>query len=251
MKNKKKIKKFLMSKLFTEKPARYIALAGIIVLSAGVLAISNIGRGTGKSEAGDFIIKSAQAQSYAAAASPVFRGDDKIFGLASAPVVAFVYEDYTSPFSAVLADNLDRVRLESDGRLAIVVRPFFGSSVVAQEAAVAVDCAGEQGKWIEMRALLFAQAKIKQALVSDLREYAGRLGLDEEDFSACLTNVRKSGKMEQSASEAENYSVLGAPTIFIGREVILGARPYGDYSDSNGDKIEGLKSLLASRLGDK
>ena len=47
---------------------------------------------------------------------------------------------------------------------------------------------------------------------------------------------------------AANFSVYGAPTVFIGEEMIVGARPYSNFTDSNGDEIEGLKQVIARQL---
>jgi protein-disulfide isomerase len=192
----------------------------------------------------------AQVGSYNAANFPTLANDDKIFGSKDAPLKIFVYEDYTNPFSAVLADTLDRIRAESGDKIAVVVRPYaVGNSLPAYQASVAVDCAGAQGKWPEMRALLLARAKNQQAGALDFGAYARQIGLNQNNFSTCLTNEEKSGKIEQLEAAAAAYKIQGAPTIFIGREMIPGARPYNDFVDSNGDKLEGLKTMVDQKLG--
>ena len=118
--------------------------------------------------------------------------------------------------------------------------------MLAQQAALAVSCAGEQDKWLEMRALLFAQTKNNELAAEKFADYARQLNLKEKDFVSCLTNSGKNLKIEELAATAADYNVLGTPTIFIGGEVIIGARPYEDYTDSNGDKIKGLASVIAS-----
>jgi len=193
-------------------------------------------------------INGAQAQSYSVGTAPQRREDDKIFGSAKARLDIFVYEDYTSPFSAALADTLEKIKAESGDDLAIIVRPYFKNSPAALNAALAVDCAGAQGKWTAMRALLLARAKNKQLIPADFSDYASQIGLQSADFASCLTKSQKSGRIEELASEAEAYAVQGAPTMFIGGEMILGARPYADFVDSNGDKIIGLKNLVTEKL---
>jgi protein-disulfide isomerase len=134
-------------------------------------------------------------------------------------------------------------------QLTIIFRPFIPkNSPLAKVSALAVDCAGDQGKWREMRALLFDRAKAENLNFSDFGKYANQLGLEEKAFSACLTNQEKSLKIEGLNAEAKGYNVLGAPTIFIGDEIILGARPYDDYVDSNGDNIEGLKTVIENKI---
>jgi protein-disulfide isomerase len=196
-------------------------------------------------------IGSAQAQTYAAGQVPSLAKDDKIFGSTKAPLKIFVYEDYSDLYSARLADNLDKARADFGEQLAIIVRPYvLKSSPLAVPAAQAVLCAGEQEKWMEMRALLFAQAKNNRLALANFGAYAQQIGLDETAFGTCLTNQEKSEKIEQAVQAAGQYNILGAPTMFVGSEMILGARPYENYTDSNKDQIEGLKTVI-SRLINK
>ena len=109
-------------------------------------------------------------------------------------------------------------------------------------------CAGEQGKWQEMRALLFAKVKNQQSDNLDWEAYAKQIALNENNFQTCLTNQKKSGTIEQEVRAAVNNGVQGAPTMFIEDEIILGARPYDDFVDSSGDKVIGLKNLIDSKL---
>ncbi|EKE14521.1 MAG: DsbA oxidoreductase [uncultured bacterium] len=179
---------------------------------------------------------------------PSVKEDDKIFGSTEAAIKIFVYEDYTSIYSANLADTLDKIKADNGDQVAIIIRPYFKSSSLAGQAQVAVDCAGEQGKWVEMRALLLAQTKVKQLSAANFSAYGEQVGLKADDFANCLTKSDKSVKIEQLVQEAEIYSVHGAPTLFIGEEVILGARPYEDFVDSNGDKIEGLRTVVGRMM---
>ena len=188
-------------------------------------------------------------QSYAASKVPEVREGDKIFGSYDAPLKIFVYEDYLNAYSAVLADTLDKIKAETGDKIAIITRPYIiNNSSSASLAVAAINCAGEQGKWKEMRALLFIRAKSQPVGTADFNSYAQQLSLNENNFQICLTNEKKSGKIEQAMAEAKDYAVSGAPTIFIGSEMILGARPYADFVDSNGDKIEGLKTVIDKKI---
>ena len=219
-----------------------IIIAVIIALRPKKVAINSLD---------GFSIPGAQAQSYAANQQLLLKNDDKIIGSTKAPLKIFVYEDYTNYYSAVLADTLDKIKADNGDKVAIIVRPYaLKNARPALQAAVAVDCAGDQGKWLEMRSLLCASAKNHQAVASDFSGYARQIGLNADRFTACLTNVQKSEKIEQSVKEAASYQVLGVPTMFVGDEIILGARPYDDFIDSNGDKIEGLKAMIAKKLSE-
>jgi len=228
-----------------KKIYKYLIIA-LAVLAIVVIALISRPKevGTLNSPLAGTGINEARAQSFSCAKCPVLGEDDKVFGSAVAPLKIFVYEDYTNILSAKLADTLDQIRAESGDKLALIIRPYFKNSSLADQAQTAVDCAGEQGKWVEMRALLFAQAKNKQLSAGSFSAYAEQISLNAGDFTSCLTKNQKSVKIEQLIQEAETYKVQGTPTMFVGEEVILGARPYEDFTDSNNDKIEGLKTLV-------
>lgn len=190
----------------------------------------------------------AQAQSYLAIDQPNLEERDLVFGSAGAPVKIFVFEDYSSPFSAVLADDLDKIRAEFGDRVAVAVRPYTKNSDVARQAAEAIKCAADQNKWKELRALFFAKVKSKQTLDPIAMDNLEQVGIKSPEFALCLTNERKSGKIEQLAAEAETLQVYGAPTIFINDELVPGARPYEDYTDSDGEVVAGLRTLVARKI---
>ncbi len=194
------------------------------------------------------VLSEAKAQSYTAEKNPSIKTDDKIFGSRDAALKIFVYEDNAKTYSAQLADTLDKLNLDMSGKVAIIVRPFITkSSELSKESALAVECAGTD-KWMSMRALLYAKTKNSNLNFADFGEYATEIGLNQDAFATCLTNEEKSAKIEELSAEAKDYNVQGAPTIFIGDEMIIGARPYGDFVDSNGDTIEGLKTTVEKKL---
>ncbi len=194
-------------------------------------------------------IDAARAQTYATPPKPSLASDDKIFGSAQAALKIFVYEDYADLYSSRLADTLDQLRLENGDQLAIIVRPYISATNnLSAPAAEAVACAGEQEKWKEMRALLFAQVKAGHLALANFGSYGEQIGLKLNDFGTCLTKNQKSEKIEQLTAAPKEYGVIGAPTMFVGSEIILGARPYENFTDSNGDKIEGLKTVVERLL---
>ncbi|MFA6995569.1 MAG: thioredoxin domain-containing protein [Patescibacteria group bacterium] len=191
------------------------------------------------------------AQSYAAEKLPTWQDGDKIFGSSNAPLKIFVYEDYASIYSANLADTLYKISTEYGNQVAVIVRPYSKGSSFTFLAAAAVDCAGAQGKWQEMRSLIFSGVKNGKFMAADSNTEAQQIGLNVDSYKACLTKVQKSGKIEQTTKDEIATIIQGAPTMFVGEEMILGARPYDNYVDSNGDKIEGLKQVVERKLSVK
>ena len=227
----------------------YLAAAGVVFIAVIIVFLSN--RGQEKQVAENYQpIEGAKASSYEPASGVLeINKDDNIIGSIKAPLKIFVYEDYASEYSADLAETLSKIASESDDKLVVIARPFvLSGSSFSREAALAVLCAKDVNKWEEMRALLLASAKEGGAKTDSFRAQAATLELNEEVFNTCLTNEEKSVKLEAVMNEAEKSLILGAPTMFVGDEMILGARPYNDFIDSNGDVIEGLKAVVERKL---
>jgi len=190
-----------------------------------------------------------KADSFAPTNSPTISADEKIVGSISAPVKILVYEDYSNSFSADAADSIKKLETDFGDKLVIAFRPYAVREKPASiEAAMAVECAASQGKWPEMREAIFKDVRNSSLNTDQIKTDATTIGLDQDKFSKCLTDIEKQGIMLQVATDAKQFSVYGAPTIFVNNELVVGARPYEDYLDESGAKVEGLKSLVARQI---
>ena len=194
-------------------------------------------------------IEGAIANTYEAPSEILEMKDyDTLIGDKNADLKVLVYEDYSNLYSVDLAKTLNLLMTEYNNDLAIVTRPFVqANSSESQKAALSYLCAQEFRKGGEMRNLLLQQSG-EEILLFDYLAYAKELKINEESFLSCLTNEEKLVKLEELKKEAKDNLVLGAPTILVGNEMIVGARPYADFIDSNGDAIEGLKTVIKRNL---
>jgi protein-disulfide isomerase len=175
--------------------------------------------------------------------------EDRIIGDRKAPLQVFVYEDVSNVYSAELASTLERLHNDYKKELVIIVRPFISrASLISRDAALLVECAADQNKWLEMRTLLLSMVKNESLDLNNFTEYGQQIGLEDNAFQVCLTSQEKYAKIDELADRASSYDILGAPTMFIGEEMIIGARPYDDYKDSSGDSVDGLKTIIGKRL---
>ena len=106
----------------------------------------------------------------------------------------------------------------------------------AVPAAVAARCAGEQGKFWEMRqAIYLARGRLDQ---EPYAEMAGELGLDVERLEACRRDGRQLEKVRADAALAAAEGIASTPAFVIGRivgeefhgETIVGAKPYAVFA---------------------
>ena len=190
-----------------------------------------------------------KAASFAPASQPTISANEKVKGSTRATVKIVVYEDYSNIFSADNADNIKKIETEFGDKVVVAVRPYATrEKPVSLEAAMAIECASDQNKWEDMRDGVFRAVRANSLNTEGINGWAKQIGLDQNKFDKCLTNTEKQGIMLQVAADAQKFSVYGAPTIFINNELVPGARPYNDYTDEAGAKIEGLHSLVARQI---
>lgn len=161
--------------------------------------------------------------------------DSIVLGAADAPVTVVEFTDYQCPFCRRFVQTtfpmLKRDYIDT-GKLRWVVRDMpLGFHQNASKAAQAAHCAGDQGKYWEMRDTLFKNnSKLGP---EQLPGYARENGLDVDVFSACLSSKRHQAQIEQSSQGAAQIGITGTPSFIIGKSngdtvsgrLVIGAQP--------------------------
>ena len=162
----------------------------------------------------------------AAPAPAVVPVDNIVLDLARAPIrgsesarVALVeVSDFQCPFCArysmqTSAQVVGTFVQTGKIRYAFVHLPI-ASHRDAFKAAEAAMCAGEQGKFWEMRDRLFAN---QTALARPrLPESATAIGLRVDAFNSCLDSARHAAQIKADMATASRLGVRATPTFFIG-----------------------------------
>jgi protein-disulfide isomerase len=174
-----------------------------------------------------------------------------VLGRADAPVTLVEFTDLECPFCRSFhVGTFERLKREyiDTGKVRFITRDFpLDFHPNARPAALAVRCAGEQGKFWEMRHGVTLAAA---ALSSEVYDRLGReLGLDSGRFSACIAADRYRADIDRDVAAALKAGVSGTPTF------VLGATTPG--SDVEGQRIVGalpfpvfeaqIKALLGQR----
>lgn len=158
-------------------------------------------------------------------------------GTSSAEVVLLEFSDYQCPYCGKYANEtfgqIDKEFVATNKIQYAFHNLPLGNHADAIPAAVAAECAGEQGKYWEMHDRLFA----KQADLSKrvwLQE-GSDLQLEMPAFEKCLASA-KADKVKADMAEASRIGVNSTPTFFIGKLIkdgqlkalrrISGAQPY-------------------------
>jgi len=157
--------------------------------------------------------------------------DDPVLGDKDAPITIVEFSDYECPFCGrYFTQTYPQLKKDyvDSGKVKIVFRdyplPFHQS---AQKAGEASECADDQGKFWEMHDKLFNN---QQALgVSDLKKYAGELGLDQKKFDECLDSGKHASEIQSDMNDGSSYGVSGTPSFFVNGNLLVGAQPYSEF----------------------
>ncbi len=143
---------------------------------------------------------------------------DPTLGAPDAPVTIVEFMDYECPFCQGFARDtfpLLKQHYIETGKVRYVARDFpLPKHSRARPAATAAACAGEQGRYWEMREALLAAAG--QLRDEDFAGHVRRLGLDIPAFDACRGEPRHLLRLDQDFAEARALGVSGTPTFLVG-----------------------------------
>lgn len=161
-------------------------------------------------------------------------------GPADAPVTIVEFSDFECPFCASVLPALERAGREYAGKVRIVYRHFPLTEIHphAQKAAEAALCAGDQGAFWELHDLMFAEQGALS--VADLKDKAGRIGLDRAAFDACLDSDRHYATVRVDVRAAAAAGVSGTPALFVNGRPLAGAAPFDTIAAAIDDELERL-----------
>ncbi len=192
---------------------------------AGLLADSN-------DDAGDDTADAAAADALPTTVTgvPVVTDSDHIRGDENAPVTIIEYSDFECPYCERFHPTMLEVMKNYDGKVRWVYRYFpLSFHPNAKPAALAAECAADQGKFWEFADQLFEN---RTSLGTDLyTKIATDLGLNLSTFNDCVTSEKYADLIEAEAQAGAAAGVSGTPGSFVidkdGNAIpIKGALPY-------------------------
>jgi protein-disulfide isomerase len=167
--------------------------------------------------------------------------NDPVIGNPDAPITIIEFSDFQCPFCArFYTQTLPLIYEEyiDQGKVKLVFRDYPIQSIHpnAVPAAVASECANEQGKFKEMHDILFDNQNEwnKQETVDALSlfsQYGTEIQLEQETFDSCLTSGKYIEEIQKDLVDGRDYGVSGTPGFFVGNDQIgyvqiKGAQPF-------------------------
>lgn len=186
------------------------------------------------------LAKSQQQQVPAAPTKPeilkIKGGAIYVLGKSDAPLTLVEFTDYQCPFCARFETTTFpeiKKKFIDTGKVRFIMRDFpLEFHPFALKAAQSVRCAGDQGKYWEMRDVLFRnQSKLD---VDSLAGYAKGLSLNGDTFKSCMADDKHLKEINDEAKYVSSLGITGTPTFVLGKAV--------------GDSVEGLKIVGALPL---
>jgi len=169
-----------------------------------------------------------------------------MLGRPDAPVTMVEFTDLQCPFCNRFAtatfDQLKKDYIDT-GKVRFISRDFpLDFHPQAIPAAKASRCAGDQGKFWELRMSLVKNASALSPVF--ITQQATALQLDMKQFDACIKGNQYDAAINKDMTEGAGFSVNGTPTFFVGKTTaqgfeglrIVGAQPYAVFQQ----RIEGL-----------
>jgi protein-disulfide isomerase len=145
-------------------------------------------------------------------------GDNPVKGDASAPLTLVEFTDIQCPFCARhVRETHPKIEEEfiSSGKLrfASLDMPLENLHKQAFLAAQASHCAGDQGKFWEMRDRLFQN----QRQIEPLAGHAEALGLNVEQLNGCVDGEKHAEAVRKDLSEARKAGATGTPSFVLAK----------------------------------
>ena len=165
--------------------------------------------------------------------------DDPMLGSPDAKVLMIEFGDYQCPSCRMFWKDIEP-RLKKDyidtGKVKLVFRdfPLMQSHPEALLSAMAVNCAGEQGKYWQFHDKVYREQYNKgddviRMKAADLKKWAKDIGVDQSKFDQCLDSEKFKDEVMKDKADGDAAGVQGTPTFFINGRVMGGAQQYPEY----------------------
>jgi len=170
--------------------------------------------------------------------------DDPVKGDSNAPITMIEFSDFQCPFCArFFTETLPLIQKNyiDTGKVKFVYRDFPLPDIHqnAIPAAIAAECADEQGMFWEYHNKIFENQLLwqdldKQNVVRTFEQFAEELVLDTNTFNTCLESAKYLDEVQNDLNDGVSYGVTGTPGFFIGNEkigygMVSGAQPYAAF----------------------
>ncbi len=156
--------------------------------------------------------------------------DDPVLGDDDAPVTIVEFSDYECPFCArFYQQTLQQIKSEyiTTGKVKLVYRDFpLSFHPQAIPAAIAANCAGEQGKYYQYHDKIFTDGGAGGKTSTDYEKWAQEVGLNLAKWKTCLSDPKQRQEVQKDFADGQRAGIQGTPGFFVNGQLVSGAQPF-------------------------
>jgi protein-disulfide isomerase len=192
-----------------------------------------------------FLPSRATAQNSTVSAFLEGLGSEPMLGSPSAPVWIVEFSDFQCGYCRKFwKDTLPKLKESyiSKGAVRFTYRHFAVLGKPSEQAALAAECAAAQKKFWPYHDKLFSS--LGEALFNEanLKRFAREVGLDGDQFGACLGAGKYKEKIERETATATYLGGRGTPLFFINQKFLPGAQPYSLFQKLIEEELTAMKT---------
>lgn len=157
---------------------------------------------------------------------PEIKDTDIQVGPKDAKVRIVEYSDFQCPYCRLMHPAMQQVLKEYKDKVLFSYKQYpLVFHPQANNAALASECANEQGKFMAYADNLFAKQDEwgKTEGVQKFKDYALRFGMNGKQFNECLDSKKYQDKVSADTEEGKKFGVTGTPGTFVNDQFIGGA----------------------------
>ncbi|OGI16309.1 MAG: hypothetical protein A2Z52_02490 [Candidatus Moranbacteria bacterium RBG_19FT_COMBO_42_6] len=151
-------------------------------------------------------------------------------GPADAKVTLIEFSDFQCPYCKAFHATIKQALSEYGDKMQFVFKHFPLSNIhpQAMNAALASECANEQGKFLPYADKLFDKQVEwgKTTGTQSFKTYAVQLGMNASQFGTCLDSKKYQDKVNADQAEGQGFGISGTPDIFVNSQFQNGALDY-------------------------
>jgi protein-disulfide isomerase len=223
---------------FFDNPISSAVIIGAFVVALSVIAGAYIVRGNFSSSSSGV----AQANPDAKPTTDIkvaVRNDAPFIGNPNAPVTMYEFGDFQCPFcKKFYTDTFAQLKTQyiDTGKVKLVFRhfPLNQIHVNAQISSEAAECANRQGQFEAYYTILYTkgQGDGNGLDANSLKGYAKQLGLNTQNFNACLDNHEARDVVAKDLALGTSLGIEGTPSFIINGTLVVGALPFANISQT-------------------
>lgn len=165
----------------------------------------------------------------------VSTGHLPVLGDKNAKVTIIEFGDFQCPFCEKLYTEVEKNLIKdyvNKGKAKFAFRHYAFLGQESTDAALASECANEQGKFWEYHNYLYENQGAENSGTfskDNLKSFAATLGLDTAKFNDCLDTTKYQKNVDKDLTEGGAAGVSGTPATFVNGVLLEGAAPYADF----------------------